>query len=178
MAALVICNELDLLPYAPKPVYKWIGSVLRFNKDSSDNMDTPVEQILNDYINEHWVNILQIRSTDDLRRQENNGLDVLVVPDATPRGRLVARYETDLKRAYLLPKPLRKWCIAQQINYSSFVQELMENLNGKKMKMRLSKGTQMNLPPTDVILVDCSNMEIIEPEDVEDIEDEDQAGGT
>ena len=113
-----------------------------------------------------------------MRRQDNNGLDVLVVPDATPRGRLVARYETDLKRAYLLPKPLRKWCIAQQINYSSFVQELMESLNGKKMKMRLSKGTQMNLPPTDVILVDCSNMEIIESEDDEAIEeDEDQAGG-
>ena len=178
MTALYLCNQLDLLPYDPKPVYKWIGSVLRFNKDSSNSMDTSAEQILNDYINEHWVNILQIRSTDDLRRQDNNGLDVLVVPDATPRGRLVARYETDLKRAYLLPKPLRKWCIAQQINYSSFVQELMESLNGKKMKMRLSKGTQMNLPPTDVILVDCSNMEIIESEDDEAIEeDEDQAGG-
>jgi hypothetical protein len=173
MTALIICNELELLTYAPKPVYKWIGRVLRFNKENSDNMGASVEQILNDYINEHWVNILQIKSTDDLRKQDNNGLDVLVVPDATPRGRLVARYETDLKRAYLLPKPLRKWCTAQQINYTSFVQDLMEKLNGKKVKMRLCKGTHMKLPSTDVISVDCSKIDLEDLVDIAEEETED-----
>ena len=136
-------------------------------------MGASVEQILNDYINEHWVNILQIKSTDDLRKQDNNGLDVLVVPDATPRGRLVARYETDLKRAYLLPKPLRKWCTAQQINYTSFVQDLMEKLNGKKVKMRLCKGTHMKLPSTDVISVDCSKIDLEDLVDIAEEETED-----
>ena len=160
LTALAICNEIDLLPYNAKSVYKWIGRVLRFNKENSDNMGASVEQILNDYINEHWVNILQIRSTDDLRKQSNDGLDVLVVPEATPRGKLVARYETDLKLAYLIPKPLRKWCTAQQINYTSFVQDLMDKLNGRKTKVRLGKGTQMNLPSTDVIVVDCSKIDL------------------
>ena len=73
-----------------------------------------------------------------------------------PRGKLVARYETDLKRAFLVPKPLKVWCGDQQINYSEFVNQLKSKLGAKKAKMRLSKGTHMNLPPTDVIIVDCS----------------------
>ena len=163
--ALVICKEIDLLPYNTKRVYKWIHTVLKRNKNSFDDMNASVEQTLNEYINENWNNILQIKSTDDLRKQgAGNGLDQLVVPDALPRGALVARYETDTKRAYLLPKPLRIWCGAQQINYASFVQDLMEKLKGKKDKIRLGKGTHMRLPSTDVISVDCSGVDF----DVED----------
>ena len=80
----------------------------------------------------------------------------MIIPEAVPRGKLVARYETDLKRAYLLPKPLKSWCGDQQINYNSFVHDLTTKLNAKRSKIRLSKGTHMNLPPADVIVVDCS----------------------
>jgi hypothetical protein len=79
----------------------------------------------------------------------------LVIPEALPRGKLVARYETDLKRAYLVPKPLKSWCGQHQINYNAFIGDLKQKLNAKRMKIRLSKGTHMNLPPTDVIAVDC-----------------------
>jgi hypothetical protein len=34
--------------------------------------------------------------------------------------------------------------------------DLKTKLGARKSKMRLSKGTHMNLPPTDVIIVDCS----------------------
>ena len=78
----------------------------------------------------------------------------------------MARYETDLKKAYLIPKPLRVWCSEQQINYSAFLQDLRTKLGATKAKVRLSKGTHMQLPPTDVIVVSCS------------IEGEDEARGT
>ena len=78
------------------------------------------------------------------------------MPDALPRGQLVARYETDLKKAYLVPKPLRMWCGEQQINYSAFLQDLQTKMGATKTKVRLSKGTHMQLPPTDVIVVGCS----------------------
>ena len=129
-------------------------------------MSMSAEETLNDYIHEHWSNVLWIKSTDDLRKQNNNGLDSLIVPEALPKGKLVARYETDLKIAYLIPKPLRIWCGEQQINYTAFLQDLNTNMGAKKMKMRLSKGTHMQLPPTDVIVVSCS------------IEGSDEAGST
>ena len=120
----------------------------------SSDMSTSVEEVINDYIHEHWSKVLWIKSTDD--RRGSNDTATLVVPEALPRNELVARYETDLKRAYLLPKHLKKWCIAQQINYTSFIQDLKEKLNGRKGKMRLSKGTHMDLPPTHVVIIDCN----------------------
>ena len=113
-----------------------------------------MEETLNDFIHEHWSNVLWIKSTDDLRTQEGD-VTSLIIPEALPRGKLVARYETDLKRAYLVPKPLKAWCGEQQINYNAFVGDLKSKLNAKRIKIRLSKGTHMNLPPTDVISVDC-----------------------
>ena len=97
--------------------------------------------------------MLWIKSTDDLRNADTTQL---VIPEALPRGKLVARYETDLKRAYLVPKPLKEWCGKQQINYASFINDLTTKLGATRKKMRLSRGTHMNLPPTWVIAVDCS----------------------
>jgi hypothetical protein len=63
---------------------------------------------------------------------------------------------------------LKEWCGKQQINYASFINDLTAKLGATKKKMRLSRGTHMNLPPTWVIIVDCS---IEYEEDAGDTED-------
>ena len=138
------------------------------NKRGVNDMDASVEQTLNDYIHEHWGNVLWIKSTDDLRGKavDNGGLDTLITPEILPRGKLVARYETDLKRAYLVPKPLKTWCVDQQIHYGMFLADLKNKMGAKRQKVRLSKGTNMSLPPTDCYVVYC------------DIEGADEAGST
>ena len=156
IAGLVLARRAGLVEYDMGKIFKWAIAMLRENKNYISDMNTSVEETLNDYIHEHWSNVLWIKSTDDLRKQNNNGLDSLIVPEALPRGKLVARYETDLKIAYLIPKPFRIWCGEQQINYAAFLQDLKTNMGATKMKMRLSKGTHMQLPPTDVIVVSCS----------------------
>jgi len=166
MAGLVVAKRAGLIKYNIGNIFKWAIKMVKDNKHYVSDMNASVEEVLNDYIHEHWSNVLWIKSTDDLRRQNNNGIDSLIVPDAIPRGKLVARYETDLKKAYLVPKPLRIWCGEQQINYAAFLQDLMTKLGATKAKVRLSKGTHMQLPPTDVIVVSCA------------IEGEDEAGGT
>tara|TARA_R110000824_G_scaffold63208_10_gene166527 strand:+ start:3828 stop:6647 length:2820 start_codon:yes stop_codon:yes gene_type:complete len=166
MAGLVLAKRAGLIKYDIGKIFKWAIAMLKSNKHYVSDMNVSVEEVLNDYIHEHWSNVLWIKSTDDLRKQNNNGLDSLVVPDALPRGQLVARYETDLKKAYLIPKPLRMWCGEQQINYAAFLQDLQTKMGATKTKMRLSKGTHMQLPPTDVIVVSCS------------IKGEDEARGT
>tara|TARA_R100000995_G_scaffold84578_1_gene63736 strand:- start:1256 stop:2122 length:867 start_codon:yes stop_codon:yes gene_type:complete len=155
MTGLILANRLGFVNYDTKKVFSWAVQRLKDNKNEVSDMSISVEETLNDYIHEHWSNVLWIKSTDDLRAQEGDVAN-LVIPEALPRGKLVARYETDLKRAYLIPKPLKAWCVQQQINYTSFVNDLEMKLGGTKMKMRLSKGTHMNLPPTWVIQVDCS----------------------
>ena len=61
----------------------------------SSDMSTSVEEVINDYIHEHWSKVLWIKSTDD--RRGSDSTSTLVVPEALPRNELVARYETDLK---------------------------------------------------------------------------------
>jgi len=155
VTGLILAKQAGLVEYEPKKAFKWGIWLINQNKRHVNDMSISVSEILNDYINEHYGNILWIKSTDDLRKQDLD-VDSIVIPEVVPRGKLVARYETDLKRAYLVPKPLKIWCGEQQINYSSFINDLKEKLGARKSKIRLSKGTHMNLPPTDVIIVDCS----------------------
>jgi len=155
MTGVILANRLGLVDYDPKKVFKWAIDRLKESKNEVSDMSVSVEETLNDYIHEHWSNVLWIKSTDDLRKQED-GVTNIVIPEALPRGKLVARYETDLKRAYLIPKPLKAWCGQQQIDYTSFMQDLRTKLGATNTTMRLSKGTHMNLPVTRVIAVDCS----------------------
>lgn len=156
LAGLILAKRAGLINYDIGKLFTWSIALLKQNQRYVSDMSASVEEVLNDYIHEHYGNVLWIKSTDDLRKQNENGLDSLIVPDALPRGKLVARYETDIKKAYLIPKPLRTWCGEQQINYNAFLQDLKTNMGATKIKMRLSKGTHMQLPPTDVIVVSCS----------------------
>ena len=155
IVGLIMAKRAGLIQYDTSKVFSWIIERLKENKRQVADMSISVEETLNDYIHEHWSNVLWIKSTDDLRKQDGD-VTSLVIPEALPRVKLVARYETDLKRAYLIPKPLKAWCGEQQINYNSFVSDLITKLGAVRSKTRLSKGTHMNLPPTDVIIVDCS----------------------
>jgi len=158
LTGAILAAQLDLLQFNTKTLFDWIiSTLLAENKRSSFDMSVSVEDTLNDYINENWGNFLWIKSTEDLRGKigNSNGIDSLIVPEVQPRGKLVGRYETDVKRVYLVPKFLREWCGEQQINYAAFVQELISKMGAQKMKARLAKGTHMNLPATDVIMVEC-----------------------
>ena len=153
VTGLILAKRAGLINYDTSKVFSWAVDRLKENKLQVEDMSISVEETLNDYIHEHWSNVLWIKSTDDLR---NADVTQLVIPEALPRGKLVARYETDLKRVYLVPKPLKEWCGKQQINYASFINDLTAKLGATKKNMRLSRGTHMNLPPTWVIVVDCS----------------------
>ena len=119
-------------------------------------MGGTLEDMLTSYLAENYNNILRIKSTDDAR-QGNDALEHLIIPDATPRISLVARYEYDIKKMYLLPKPLREWCNKQQINYQTFVDSLKSgSTRAVNKKVRMGKGTRMNLPPSDALVLDCT----------------------
>ena len=160
ITALIIARELGLLDYDIPKLHKFAVSLVESNRAAAVESTTTIESNINNYVNDNYGSILWIKSTEDSRGQNNNGLDSLVVPEQQPKVRFVARYETDTKYLFLVPKPLRAWCAKNRINYDSFVKEGMEKLNGRKAKVRLSKGTKMNLPATDVIVLECANMDL------------------
>ena len=157
LAGAYIANKLELIDYDMKGLFKWTVNLLKLNLQSVNDMGSSVEQTLNDYLTENYNNVLVIKSTDDLRSGSGNGLDSIVIPDALPKGRLVARYETDTKKAYLGPRFLKAWCATHQINYGAFTHDLINKLGGKRGSMRLGKGTHLGsaMSAHRVLIVDC-----------------------
>lgn len=156
LAGLVIAKRLGLVNYDIPALFKWITSLLIRNNDGYIANSSDSEETLTAYLAENYNNILRIRSTDDARNAAET--DVYIVPDSAPRLQFVARYEYDIKRLYLIPKPFKEWCNKLQISYSDLVDELkVGRTHASLKKIRLGKGTRMNLPPIDCLVLDCTD---------------------
>lgn len=154
LAAAVICKHLGLLAYDVAALRTYIiKNILKANKSVSADMSLDPMDLITSYTYENLGRILQIKSTIDLRGKANgNGADDLVVPDQQIRtADIVGRYETDLHVLYILPNPFKVWLADQQVNYNSVLSELKTKYRAKKTKIRLMKGTKMQMTPVDVI---------------------------
>ena len=165
LTALTIAREVGLLSYNPKAMFDWVVEMIEKNKFNRAERTVDCQTLITDFVAENYGSILWIKSTED-RRGENmthgEGLDSLVVPDQQPRVKFVARYETDLNRLYILPKPLRTWCSKQSLNSDSLIKDLEQKMDGKRKKIRMGKGTKFNMPPVTVISIDCSGLDLYE----------------
>jgi hypothetical protein len=154
LAAAVICKHLNLLDYDVPTLKNYIiKEILKGNKSVSADMSLDPMDLVTAYTYQNLGRILQIKSTMDRRSKDTtNGIDELVVPDQQPRtADIVGRYETDLHILYLIPAPFKVWLGDQQINYNSVLTDLKNKYRAKKVKARLTKGTKLQMPVTDVI---------------------------
>ena len=159
IAGLMIAKKLKLVNYDVASVYKWVVSELISRRNYVSDAGSSVTETLNNYLSENYNNLLKIESTEDQRGKNGNGLDQLVPVGASPRGTLVARYEPDTKLLFLRTKPFREWCIDQQINYQGVVDDLKSRLGAKRIKKRLTKGTDLNLPADWVLEMEFAELE-------------------
>lgn len=156
LAGLIIAKKLGLHNFDLTNLFKWVVSVIETNKDALKAEGEDAESTLTSYLAENYNNVLRIKSTDDARNL--GGQDVYIVPDSAPRAHLVARYEYDVKKLYLLPKPFRDWCLKLQLPYHDVLLSLKNGPTKAIMKkIRIGKGTRMNLPPTDALVLDCTH---------------------
>ena len=167
ISGLLIAKKAGLHDFDVQKVFNWaVTDLVTQNKRNMTEMGGSVYDVLDDFFSENISYILQIKSTIDNRGTHDNGLDQHVIPEQVARGRLIARYETDTKMFYVKPKPLKEWCGELQINYAHLVSEIMTKCNGKRKKVRLTKGTNLQLPASDVIAMKFD----MEPDD-ENLED-------
>jgi len=163
---LMIAKRAGLIDYEVKNVVNWIVGIAQNVQIQAKTMDVDAETTLNNYLADHWNNVLRIKSTDDARSNNIEGADHLIIPDSTPRISFIARYEYDVKMLYLYLNPLRDWCVKRQINYEGFVDTLKRGRTKAKIdKKRMGKGTRMSLPSLDVLWVNCKDFM---DEDIED----------
>lgn len=147
-----IAHALGLIDFDMKALFKFTVELIRKRIALDEASVKEPTDYLVDYLAEHYNDILRIKAGQDLRSTDDVGNE-FVVPDSTPRGQYVARYETDLNKLYILPKPFKKWCIAQQLNPTALIKTLSDEYKGERKKVRLTKGTKMDLPPVDVYVL-------------------------
>lgn len=134
-----------------KVLKEWIiTDLLPRNLRGLSDLTHTTEAVINDYINENYGAVLRIKSTDTSGGTVGSGLDQLVVPDRQPNIKLVARYETDTNKLFLVPSPLKAWCARKQLNYAAFVKRMQDEYGAQLKKIRINKGTRFVMPPTDV----------------------------
>jgi hypothetical protein len=117
-----------------------------------DDSTASVQTLVTEFTTEHWGSILKIKSTDTAQSAE--GISPLVIPDQNPRGSLVARYETDTNMLYIVPKPFKRWLGEQKLDYTGVVAGMQKEMGAVRKQMRLSKGTNLHLPPIRAIAVE------------------------
>jgi hypothetical protein len=156
ITGLIIAKRLGLVSFKIADVVEWLIAAMRRTRQEIGSLDQGPEAILNNFLAENYNNILRIKSTDDSRTPITD-TEVLIIPDSTPRISLVARYEYDIKKMYIMLKPFRKWCADQQLNFNHVVEGLRTGKTKAAMeKKRMGRGTRLNLPAASVLAVDCS----------------------
>jgi hypothetical protein len=73
----------------------------------------------------------------------------------------VARFETDTGMFYIVPKAFKTWLGEQKLDYTGTVEGMQKQMGAKRIKTRLSKGTNFNLPPIWVIQVKLEGFDAV-----------------
>ena len=153
---LMLSKRADLHDFKIGRMVEWLIETMKVARVSVGAIDAGPETVLTNFLTENYNNILRIKSTDD-NRQPYNDTDMLIIPDSTPRISLIARYEYDIKILYIMIKPFKDWCSKQQLNFHTVTAQLSAGKTKAIVKKKhMGKGTRMNLPSTNVLVLDCS----------------------
>jgi hypothetical protein len=152
LTGALAAKRAGIIDYDMRKLFKWVVNQLIRVKSFVDDSTASVQTLVTEFTTEHWGSILKIKSTDTAQSAE--GISPLVIPDQNPRGSLVARYETDTNMLYIVPKPFKKWLGEQKLDYTGVVAGMQKEMGAVRKQMRLSKGTNLHLPPIRAIAVE------------------------
>lgn len=151
LTGALAAKRAGIIDYDMKRLFKWVVGQLIRVKAFVDDSTSSVQTLVTEFATEHWGSILKIKSTETARNAE--GITPMVIPEQNPRGMFVARYETDTNMLYIVPKVFKTWLGEQKLDYTSAIEGMQKEMGAKRVQIRLSKGTNFNLPPIRTIAV-------------------------
>ena len=146
-------KQMGIVGYDTNVLFDWVVKELKKIKAYVDDSGASVQQLVTEFATENWTNILKIKSTTTMKSNSNEGVVPIMIPEQNPRNAFVARFETDTNMFYIVPKAFKAHLAERAINYSTTLEEMTKQMGAKRVQMRLSKGTNFNLPPIRVIAV-------------------------
>lgn len=139
LGGLEIAKSCGLVKFDLENMFNWAVKTLKQQANMSVDMTIDINNIVNEFYEEHQGAILRVSGA--------TGATTVQVPDARPQHGWVMRHEYDVHKLYIRPKPLREWCIKNGYIFSDILSMMETEMNGKRVKMRLGRGTTLDLTP-------------------------------
>jgi hypothetical protein len=144
---LSIAKRLGLIDWDLDNLYGWIINKLMMSRHNLEEMKLDVHEVIAQFYAEHVRNILRVKSMGVLDEDMQN----IVTPDGTPMYKWVGRHEYDVSKFYVRPAALREWCVSKGHHFDSVKELIEKQLHGKETRLRLGRGTKLDLPLQRVI---------------------------
>ena len=149
ITGLTIAKHLGLIDWDLDVLLRWLVRKLRKLKSEMKEMDIDIGDLVGNFYADNIRSILRIKSSDNTI--VDPAMESMILPDALPLYKLVARHEYDLNKLYLLTKPFKDWCVKQGHHYTAIVDLIKKEMQGNVTKVRLGRGTKISLPPQHVL---------------------------
>jgi hypothetical protein len=156
IAGGLIAKNLGLHDYDMQAVYEWLKGMLGdMRNEVKPPQFTPVT-VLGEFINAHIYNALVVNGEVDSRS------NLSALPLLEPRGELLIRYEPDTKDLYIAAKQFKDFCVKQQVNYKTLLQQLGDlKIFVEASNKRMSKGMKVVSPAVRILKFDASNSDFL-----------------
>ena len=150
----MIAKKLGLHDIDPGPVYQWAVNYFKTVKVSvKPNASKPLD-LLGNYLNEFNQSLLVINNEIDSRTHMEQA------PLQTPHRELLVRYEPDSRMLFITTKHFRDWCTKNQVSYKTISESLAkDNIAQLGVKKRLAKGTKLNTPAVNTLVIDTRKID-------------------
>jgi hypothetical protein len=124
-------------------------------KHDMKDMEIDIGDLVGQFYQHHPRGFLRVKSTDDARM--DGATEQMIIPDNNPLYQWVGRHEYDINKLYLLPKPFKEWVVKHGHHYHAIRGLIFKELSGRTVKIRLGRGTKIDLPTQHVIELSWSH---------------------
>lgn len=162
LAGGVLAKQWGLLPFDTARMFTAAKKIANQNMATVESEpDQAIAEMVSEYLMEHWGQILQINSTVQVRGGQGQvAKDQIASARRDPNQKIVARYEPDTRMVYIVLKPFRAWCVNQQCNYAETLELMKKELNATSTRIRMTKGTGVNMPASRVLSLHCDFLDV------------------
>lgn len=155
---LLEAKQLELHDWDCNGLYAWIIEMLRAQKSNLVELDQPITEIIRQYYAENVSRFLRIKSNGE-DPQIGDLENTYRAADAMPLNQWAGRHEYDVDRLYLLPGPLKAWCMQQGYFWENIRNRLTKELGSRTKTMRLGAGTKIDIGSLYVYEVTLKDLE-------------------
>ena len=145
-----IAKSQGILTWDMDKVFKLAIKLIREKRGEASAEKMTNVGVLGEFLSENKGAVLQINGKSDLR----SGIEQ--APIYSPTVRIVARYEPDTQKLYILQSTFKEYCVKRQIPFNSAVMVSSEGMRFvEKKNARIMKGTGIDAPPVPVLVYDA-----------------------